>query len=38
MLKKISESILQQKWPRNNFDAKENAYKLFAFAYKKEMD
>ncbi len=35
---KKKESILQQKWPRNNFIVEDNAYKSHAFAYIKEMD
>jgi predicted nucleic acid binding AN1-type Zn finger protein len=31
--KKKSESILQQKWQRNNFDTKDNAYELLTLAY-----
>jgi len=35
---KKKESILQQKWPRNNSIVEDNAYKSHAFAYIKEMD
>ncbi len=35
---KKKESILQQKWPRNNSIVEDNAYKSLAFAYIKEMD
>jgi uncharacterized membrane protein len=31
-------SILQQKWPRNYFDAEDDAYELLAFVYNWEMD
>jgi hypothetical protein len=36
--KKISESILQQKWPRNNFDIEKYPYNSHLLAYNKEMD
>lgn len=31
--KEKSESILQQKWPKNNFDTKDNAYELLSLSY-----
>jgi hypothetical protein len=37
-VKKIIESISQQKWSRNNSIIRDNAYKSLAFAYIKEMD
>jgi hypothetical protein len=36
--KKINESILQQKWPRNNFDIEKNPYNSHLLAYSREMD
>jgi hypothetical protein len=35
---KKGESILKYKWPRNDFDIEDDAYKLQALAYSKEMD
>jgi hypothetical protein len=36
--RKINESILLQKWQRNNFDAKNNAYETTIFAYSRNLD
>jgi hypothetical protein len=36
--KKISKSILLQKWPKNTFDAKDDAYETPIFVYNKELD
>jgi hypothetical protein len=36
--KKISDSILKKKWPRNKSDAKDNPYETLTFAYIMEMD
>ncbi len=36
--RKISESILLWKWPKNVFDVENNAYKTSIFAYIKKLD
>jgi hypothetical protein len=36
--KRINKSILLQKWPRNAFDAKNNAYETLVLAYSKKLD
>jgi len=36
--KKINESILLRKWPRNASNVKDNAYETHKFAYNKELD
>jgi hypothetical protein len=35
---KISDSILEKKWPINDSDAKDYAYETPIFVYSKEMD
>jgi hypothetical protein len=37
MPQKISDSILEKKWPRNALDAKDNPYEAPTLAYNKEM-
>jgi hypothetical protein len=36
--KKISESILKQKWPKKYYNIEDNPYKLHVLAYSREMD
>jgi len=36
--RRISESILLQKWSRNIFDIKDDAYETTIFAYNRELD
>jgi len=36
--KKIGDSILKKKWPRNNLDIKDDPYETLIFTYNKEMD
>jgi IS4 transposase len=36
--RRINESILLQKWPRNNFDAKNNAYETLVLTYSRNLD
>ncbi len=37
-LKKISDSILEKKWSRNNLIAEDDPYEALVFVYNKEMD
>jgi hypothetical protein len=38
MSKKISDSILEKGWPRNDTNVEDDPYETLAFAYNREMD
>ncbi len=38
MPKKISNSILENKWPRNDSNVKDDPYKALVFTYSRELD
>jgi hypothetical protein len=37
-MKKIRDSILEKKWPRNDWDVKDDPYETPKLAYNREMD
>jgi hypothetical protein len=36
--RKIRDSILEKRWPRNDFDEKDDPYKIPTFTFNREMD
>jgi hypothetical protein len=38
MSKKVNDSPLEKRWPRNNTEAKDDSYQTFALSYNREMD